>query len=324
MIFVEDLVVRFASGGRTLTAVDRVSLHVARGQTLGLVGESGCGKTTLARAIVGLAPVASGDVRVDGQRPRGGRPAPGVQLVFQNPAAALSPRMTVGAAIEEAIVCQRAVARPARRAEVAALLDQVGLPASAAERYPHQLSGGQLQRVCIARALAAKPAVLLLDEVTASLDVSVQARVLNLLRELQRELGLTLLYISHDLSVVRHLADEVAVMYLGRVVESGPAAELFAAPRHPYTRALVAAVPRLADAGQLPPAALSGEPPDPTAVPSGCAFHPRCPHARTLKAVGCDRCTAMRPALEAGAGRSVACHFPLGAEPELTTREISS
>jgi len=234
------------------TAVEGVDLDVAAGAAVGLVGESGSGKSSIARAIVGLARVSGGSVRVDGREAAAARRRRlqelrrTVQLVFQDPRASLNPRMQVGATVQEAVAIagERRDARD-RRAEARRLLELVDLPAGAAERYPHELSGGQLQRVAIARALAVRPRLLLLDEVTASLDVSVQARILNLLRRLQRELELSALYISHDLSVIRYVSDHVYVMQRGRIVEDGPCEALFSAPRREYTRSLLAAVPTL-------------------------------------------------------------------------------
>lgn len=244
------MIVRYA-GRPPFTAVDAVSLHVAAGTTVGLVGESGSGKSTLARAVVGLTPVASGRVLVGGTdvtNPRGRTLAMlrrKVQLVFQDPYASLNPRMEIGVVVQEAVgvrTGERIGSRTTRRA-ARELLDRVGVPGDAVGRYPHQLSGGQLQRVAIARALAREPELLLLDEITASLDVSVQARILNLLRELQRELRISILYISHDLSVVRYLSDALYVMRNGVLVESGPAEEIFANPAHHYTRMMLGAVP---------------------------------------------------------------------------------
>ncbi|MCX7819788.1 MAG: dipeptide ABC transporter ATP-binding protein [Kiritimatiellae bacterium] len=274
-------------GGRRLVvrAVDGVDLIVRAGETLALVGESGCGKTTVGRAVVGLAPVTAGEIRLDGERMLGQpfhvlKPLRRrVQMVFQDPASSLDPRMPVGQAILEGMEIHRIGRDDAERRErVAALLERVGLPAAAASRYPHQFSGGQRQRIGLARALAVEPEVIICDEATSSLDVSVQAQMLNLLRDLQAERGLSYLFITHDLAVVRHLADRVAVMYLGEIVETGPATEVLEAPLHPYTVALVAAVPRIGADGRRR-IVLAGDVPSPIAPPPGCRFHPRCPHA---------------------------------------------
>jgi len=252
-----------------VVAVDRVSLVLPAGQVLGLVGESGSGKSTLARALVGLVPFA-GRVLVRGEEWRS-LPAARrrkVQMVFQDPFASLNPRMTVGAMVAEA----------ARSwADVERLLELVGLDAGHALRLPRELSGGQRQRVAIARALAVRPEVLIADEITSALDVSVQGAILNLLREIQASLGLTVLFISHDLSLVRYVSDTAAVMYLGRIVEQGAVDAVVEHPRHPYTRALLDAVPSLAAPVIVEPAVLDAEPPDPGAPPPGCHFHPRCP-----------------------------------------------
>lgn len=252
MLEIRGMVVQY--GGRPpFRAVDDVNLSVPAGTTVGLVGESGSGKSTLARSVVCLTRVTGGQVLLAGQDVTNARGATlstlrrQVQMVFQDPFASLNPRMEIGAVVREAVSVRmgEASSSAACRAAGAELLDLVGVPRSAAERYPHQLSGGQLQRVAIARALALQPEVLLLDEITASLDVSVQARILNLLRGLQRELDLSILYISHDLSVVRYLTDSLYVMRHGVIVESGSSDEMFAAPQHPYTKSLLSAVPRL-------------------------------------------------------------------------------
>ncbi len=284
-LFVEALAVQYGSGRQALTAVDRASLAVADGQTHGLVGESGSGKSSFARGIVGLAHTSAGRVLIDGEDLTNARGAQarmlrrGVQIVFQNPRGSLNPRMTVGEIVAEAILVHRpSVAVAERPPAVASLLDLVGLGAAAAQRFPHQLSGGQGQRVAIARALATEARFVILDEVTSALDVSVQANILNLLRRLQRERGLGFLFISHDLAVVRYMSDVVSVMYLGRIVETGPVASLFTDPRHPYTRTLMDAVPRMAmPTGRT--LRLAGEIPDPRSPPPGCRFHPRCPVA---------------------------------------------
>jgi peptide/nickel transport system ATP-binding protein len=276
----DNLVIRYGSGSDALTAVDDVSLHVPKGGTLGLVGESGSGKSTVARAIVGLLPLAGGSVRLAGvdHTSLRSRTAPEyrrrVQMVFQDPSASLNPRMTVEAALREALARTPEVKRRDRSAAAVEMLGRVGLPASALPRYPHEFSGGQRQRIAIARALCVRPEVIVMDEVTSALDVSVQAAILNLLRALQTELGLSYLFISHDLAVVGLMSDLTAVMYLGRVVERGSTEALFGTPRHPYTRALLKSVPRLG--APRSPAPVRGDLPDPRRPPSGCRFHTRC------------------------------------------------
>ena len=268
---------------RRLTAVAHVDLSLARGATLGLVGESGCGKSTLARLLLRLTPPSAGRIVFDDQditnlaeaslRPLRRR----LQLVHQNPSAALDPRLTAAAAVAEPLVVQRLARGTELSDRVAQLFAEVGLGPEFLRRYPHELSGGQKQRVCIARALAPEPQLLVLDEPTSALDVSVQAQILDMLAELRARRGLTYLFISHNLAVVRQVCAEVAVMYLGRIVEQGSAEQVLGAPRHPYTQALLASVPRLT-AGAVPPATPS-EPPNPAALPSGCTFHPRCRRA---------------------------------------------
>jgi peptide/nickel transport system ATP-binding protein/oligopeptide transport system ATP-binding protein len=290
LLEIDGLYKDFRLGGKLgrpaqrLRAVDGVDLRVAAGECFGLVGESGCGKSTLARLVVRLLDPTRGAVRFDGRDVlalRGGALRAWrreVQIVFQDPYGSLDPRMSVGAALGEVLAVHRLARGAAARARTATLLEQVGLPPAVAARYPHELSGGQRQRVGIARALAVGPRLLVCDEPLSALDVSVQAQILNLLQDLRTQLGLTLLFISHDLRVVRQLCDRVGVMYLGRLVEVAPAAALFAQPRHPYTRALRAAVPRPVP-GEWPRVAARGEPPSATHVPSGCPFHPRCPDA---------------------------------------------
>ena len=287
-----------------LRAVDDVSFEVARGETLALVGESGCGKSTVARLIVGLYPLTRGRIEFDGadlstagahrQRQR-------MQMIFQDPYASLNPRWRVRDIVAEPIrVLGLTASKDAERARVAELLRQVGLAPEDGEKYPHEFSGGQRQRISIARALSGNPEFLVCDEPTSALDVSVQAQILNLMTELQARLGLTYLFISHNLAVVSHVADRVGVMYLGRVVEIAPAAQLFAAPRHPYTRMLMDAIPDLEMSGKAR-TPVAGEVPNPLAPPAGCAFHPRCPHADA-------RCRSERPRLRPAAGGAVACH----------------
>ena len=294
-------------------ALDGVDLHVPAGGTVGLVGESGSGKSTLARAIVQLLRPTAGRILLDGEdatRARGERLQllrRRVQMVFQDPSASLDPRMTAAASIAEAVTTHHALRGAALAAEVARLLELVGLADEIAGRYPHEVSGGQRQRVAIARALAVRPDILILDEVTSALDVSVQATILNLLRELQARLGLTFLFISHNLATVRYMSDRIAVMYLGRIVEDAPADAFFARPRHPYARVLIDAVPR-AGAPLAVPLSI-GDPPDPRDPPAGCRFHPRCPIGpvgfpdRTICAT-----TDPQPLLHDPAARA-ACHF---------------
>ncbi len=292
---------------RQLRAVDDVSLSVPRGETLGIVGESGCGKSTLARCLVRLYQPEAGEVRFGGadvlrlggaERRAYNRQ---VQMVFQDPFGSLNPRMTVGDCLREVLSVHGVVPKPRIAARVAELLSLVHLPAEAAARRPHEFSGGQRQRIGIARALAMEPAIIIADEPVSALDVSVQAQIVNLLLELQRDLGLTLVFITHDLRLVRHLAHRVAVMYLGRVVEIGPTAELFANPRHPYTRALIQAAPRLVPGRPVREDAVRGELPSPLNPPTGCTFHPRCRLAE-------PRCSRERPELEdRGGAWPVAC-----------------
>ncbi len=296
-----------------LTALDGVSIDVQRGEALGIVGESGCGKSTLARCLVGIYEPSDGEIWYDGhrlgaERSMGDRQR--MQIVFQDPYSSLNARMRVGQAIAEVLSVHKIVPSLQVEARVTKLLDLVGLSADIASVYPRQLSGGQRQRVSIARALAVEPDVLVADEPVSALDVSVQATVLNLLSDLRDRLGLTLVMIAHDLSVVRHLCDRVAVMYLGRVVETGPTERLFADPRHPYTRALMAAVPTLEVRRTEDTPAVAGDPPSPYALPPGCRFHTRCPVAAPI-------CQAEDPALSAGEDGTdhlAACHFAWSSE----------
>jgi peptide/nickel transport system ATP-binding protein len=289
-------------------AVDGVTLDIAKGEVVGLVGESGCGKSTLGRIAAGLHEPTTGVRLWKGTETCGLPPAEqraarlAVQMIFQDPYAALNPRMTVADIVGEAPLVHGLVDRAGQGGYVAGMLERVGLDASAARRYPHQFSGGQRSRIGIARALAARPEFLVCDEAVAALDVSIQAQVLNLFIRLREELGLTYLFISHDLGVVRHLADRVVIMYLGRVVESAPTEALYAAPNHPYTQALLAEIPRL-DARRRAFSVIRGEIPSPLAPPPGCHFHPRCPHAM-------ERCRSEAPALrEVAPGWISACHL---------------
>ncbi len=287
----------------TVHAVDRVSFAVAQGEVVGLVGESGCGKSTLGRLGCGLYEPTEGEVRYRGAALRTRRGvAPPIQMIFQDPFASLNPRMRVEEIVGEAPRVHGIVDKAQVADYVADLLVRVGLDPAYRRRYPHQISGGQRARIGIARALAVKPEFLVCDEAVAALDVSIQAQVLNLFMELRESLGLTYLFISHDLGVVRHLSNRVVVMYLGRVVEIAPTEALFAAPNHPYTQALLAEVPRL-DRKRRTYVPIKGEIPSPLAPPSGCHFHPRCPHAMA-------RCSSEAPALRPIApGRWSACHL---------------
>ncbi len=295
---------------RTVHAVDDITLTLAKGEALGLVGESGCGKTTLGRMIAGILPPSAGTLSIAGTsvmstaaHPR--KSTTRVQMVFQDPFASLDPRMRIGDTLMEGPVHHGLVRRAQALDYVRDWLVQVGLDPDYASRYPHQFSGGQRQRVAIARALAMQPDVLVCDEPVASLDVSIQAQIINLFLKLRRELNLTLLFISHDLSVVRHLCDRVAIMYLGRIVEEGPTGEVYGDPRHPYTQGLLDSVPKLvlADGEQARFRPIAGELPSPLAPPSGCHFHGRCPLVQ-------ERCRVERPALRpVGPGRTAACHF---------------
>jgi oligopeptide/dipeptide ABC transporter ATP-binding protein len=279
---------------RRLHAVNQVSLAVRRGETLGIVGESGSGKSTLARLLAGLAPATAGSVEFDGHpvdatdRRAHRQLTRHVQIVFQDPFASLNPWMTVGQTISRPLVVHRLGDRQARRRQVAELLDAVGLPASAAEKLPHQFSGGQRQRIAIAiaRALAPRPRVVIADEVTSALDVSVQATILNLLRDLQRGFGLTYVMVTHDLRVARHMSDQVAVMHLGRVVEQGPAGTVLGQPRHPYTMALLDSLPGRRERPTGPERVQLAAPVSALDPPSGCAFHPQCPFACVPNAEG--------------------------------------
>ena len=317
-----DVSVRFAVRGgawrraQHVHAVQRVSFELAAGETLAIVGESGSGKTTLARALMGLVPVHEGHFSFEGQRIDARQRSAfqalrrEVQMVFQDPFGSLDPRWNVHDLIAEPLRLQGWAQGPALSERVHLLLTQVGLPPQAASRYPHQFSGGQRQRIAIARALAPQPRVIVADEPLSALDVSIQSQVMNLLRDLQQAHGLSYLLISHDFAAVHHLADRIAVMYLGRVVETAAVQALFSRPAHPYTAALLASVPRVGRGKRQPGQSLVGEVPSPISPPSGCTFHPRCPAAQ-------PRCRAEAPAMQAvndggeDASRQVACHFPL-------------
>ncbi|MDE2581372.1 MAG: ABC transporter ATP-binding protein [Rhodospirillales bacterium] len=288
-----------------LRAVDDISFTIARGTTLSLVGESGCGKSTVARLAVGLLRPTAGEIHFEGQPLSTARAQPALRrrmnMIFQDPFASLNPRWRVRDIVAEPIRAF-ALARGAEavRGRVEALLTQVGLSAADGEKYPHEFSGGQRQRISIARALASEPEFLICDEPTSALDVSVQAQILNLMRDLQDRLGLTYLFISHNLAVVRHMSDRLGVMYLGRIVELGPAETVFRTPAHPYTRLLLEAIPDLERVGQ-PRTPVGGEVPSPIDPPPGCPFHPRCPLAN-------DRCRQEKPAHARTGEVLVACH----------------
>ena len=296
------------TGRRLLHAVDGVSFAINRGETFSLVGESGCGKSTVARLVVGLYTPTAGSIRFEGveigsprERRRHADKQARMQMIFQDPFASLNPRWRTGSIIAEPIRARKLLTgKEAIKARVGELLVQVGLSAADAEKYPHEFSGGQRQRISIARAMAGEPEFLVCDEPTSALDVSVQAQILNLMMALQRRLGLTYLFISHDLAVVYHVSTRVGVMYLGRLVEIADKRTLFRAPRHPYTRMLLDAIPDLAMTGR-PRTPVAGEVPSPIAPPSGCTFHPRCPWAN-------ERCKQEVPALAAAGSNAVACH----------------
>jgi oligopeptide/dipeptide ABC transporter ATP-binding protein len=300
----------------TVHAVDHVSLDIAGGEAFGLVGETGCGKTTMARLISGLLEPTSGSIRFEGEEVAGApkerlaRLRREVQIVFQDPYSALNPRKTVGSIIAAPFEIHGVGDRERRRRAVRELMEMVGLNPEHYNRYPHEFSGGQRQRVGIARALALRPKLVIADEPVSALDVSIQAQILNLLRDLQADLGLTLILISHDLSVVRHMCDRVAVMYLGALVELADADALYRHPRHPYTGALLSAVPVPDPRAKRERAPLGGDVPSPQNPPPACRFHTRCPKCQVL-------CTIEEPPLEAKEGGNLAaCHFPLTDDAE--------
>ena len=293
-------------------AVDGVSFRILAGTTLGLVGESGCGKTTTSKLILALAKPTSGSIRFQGEdvlalgRPGLRRYRRAVQAVFQDPYASLDPRMRVGAIIAEPLVINEPLDAAARRRRVLELLDMVGLPERSVGLFPHEFSGGQRQRIAIGRALALSPRMIVLDEPVSALDVSIRAQILNLLRDLQRRLGVSYLFIAHDLAAVAHMSHSIAVMYLGKIVEWGEAESVALAPKHPYTRALFSAALPLYPDERDEDIVLSGEVPSPLDPPGGCRFHPRCPFAM-------PRCATEEPALRQESGRLVACHLYDGA-----------
>ena len=304
----------FARSKRFVRAVDEVSIRVRHGETLGLVGESGCGKTTLGRLVLRLVEPTFGRVLFDGHeitrlsqhrlRPLRRR----MQVIFQDPYSSLNPRMTVREIVGEALrIHHLAKTRADEEARIAQLLERVGLRTDSMERYPHEFSGGQRQRIGIARALAVQPEFIVCDEPVSALDVSIQAQIVNLLSGLQETMGLAYLFISHDLRVVQHVSHHVAVMYLGKIVEQASAESLYAQPRHPYTHALLAAVPQLDPARKRTRIVLAGDVPSPIDPPAGCAFHPRCP--RAVKGT-CDRVAPALDAIATGSGHKVACWNP--------------
>ncbi len=303
---------RFSPGGvQVVHALDGVSVAVAPGETLALVGESGCGKSTLGRCLLRLYALTAGSVHFDGidistmPERRLRRLRPRMQMVFQDPYASLNPRRRVGDLIAQPLRVHRRWSRGRIAERLAELMALVGLPREHLARFPHEFSGGQRQRIGIARALALEPALVIADEPVSALDVSVQAQIVNLLMDLQERLGLTYIFIAHDLSVVRQIANRTAVMYLGTVVETGPTEAVFTRPAHPYTDALISAVPEADDMRKRGRIVLAGEVPSPLAPPSGCRFHTRCPRAR-------ERCSIEVPLLRPfDGGRAVACHFPL-------------
>jgi peptide/nickel transport system ATP-binding protein len=310
LLRVENLVVEHGAGAERVHAVSDVSFDLRRGETLGLVGESGCGKSTLARAVLQLFRPKAGRVRFDGVdvTQQGGealrRLRRRMQLIFQDPIASLNPRRRIGDIVAEPLVIAGTADTAERRRRVRGALTAVGLDADLVmRRRPHEFSGGQCQRIAIARSLVLEPDLVICDEPVSSLDVSIRAQILNLLEEMKRRYGLTLLFIAHDLAVVKAVSDRVAVMYLGKLCEIGPAEEVFARPKHPYTAVLLAALPVPDPDASLPESAIVGEPPSPLAPPSGCRFRTRCPLAR-------PRCTAEEPMMrEIRAGHFVACHF---------------
>jgi oligopeptide/dipeptide ABC transporter ATP-binding protein len=320
LLEIEDVRVTFGRPPHQVRAVDGVSGSLAAGESIGLVGESGCGKTTLGRAVMGLTPLQTGRIAFGGRDIAGltGRDAwryrKQVQMIFQDPYGSLNARMTVGKAIEEVLQVHGWRERAARQQRLAALFESVGLDPEYRDRYPHEFSGGQRQRLGIARALAVEPQLLIADEPVSALDVSVQVQILNLMKDLQRELNLAFLFVAHDLAVVRYVCDRIWVMYLGRIIESGTPDEIFNRPRHPYTQALLSAVPdvekglreRVTGSSRT---VLKGDVPSPIETIAGCPFHPRCPIAEAT-------CRSEVPEFRSiGAGHKVACHLAKDTEP---------
>jgi oligopeptide/dipeptide ABC transporter ATP-binding protein len=317
LVSLSNIAVHFNLGGgggwfggkkRILRAVENVSVSIAEGETLALVGESGSGKSTLGNVVAGLQAPTSGTMQFRGRDLDAAawkEARKNIQIVFQDPFGALDPRMPVSSIIAEPLLIQKTATAAERRARAAALVEQVGLPKDALNRYPHEFSGGQRQRIAIARALAPNPALIVADEPLSALDVSIQSQVLNLMKELQEQRQLAYLFISHDLAVVNHLVDRVAVLYLGRLVEIAPRADIFAQPSHPYSQALLAAVPRIGKRRARHGAKIKGEMPSPLAPPPGCVFHPRCPKVQAI-------CRTEPPMLAPAPGRPeqlAACHF---------------
>lgn len=306
LLKVRDLRVHFPGAGNVVRAVDGVDFELRAGETLALVGESGCGKSSLARALVGLNPITSGSAELKGRTITGlsraaARPFRSeLQLVFQDPYASLNPRFTIAQTLAEPLLLHDKASRANVDHKVCELLAQVGLDSELRARYPHEFSGGQRQRISIARALAVEPSLLLCDEVTSALDVSIQAQILELLRSVQRERGLSYLFITHDLGVVRYIAHRVAVMYVGQIVELRDTESLFESPAHPYTQALLASIPRVSRDETRKHTPLAGEVPSPARPPSGCRFHPRC-------AFAFDRCPTQHPELYPVSGGSSRC-----------------
>jgi oligopeptide/dipeptide ABC transporter ATP-binding protein len=296
-------------GGAPVKAVDDVSFAIEAGQTLGLVGESGCGKSTTGRSVLRLIEPSAGSVQFLGEEVTTLSPSRlramrrEMQMVFQDPYASLNPRMRIGDVLEEPLIVHGLHDKAERRRKVAEILEVVGLGADHANRHPHEFSGGQRQRIGIARAIITRPKLVVADEAVSALDVSIQAQILNLLKDLQRELGLTYLFVSHDLAVIRHVSDHIGVMYLGRLVEYGACDNVYAAPKHPYTQALLSAIPREHPDQKRQRIVLQGGIPDPAAAPSGCHFHPRCPSRM-------DVCASLAPAaVQVAPGHHVTCHL---------------
>ena len=315
LLEVRDLKKYYPAGGgffapkRFVKALDGVSFTLEKGETLGLVGESGCGKSTLARALMRLEEPTSGSITLNGtdllalkgEKLRKSRSD--YQMIFQDPYASLNPRMSIYAVLEEALKLHSDLDKAGREARITELMKMVGLNPAHARRHPHQFSGGQRQRIGIARALAVNPRFIVADEPVSALDVSVQAQIVNLLQEIQQKTGVAFLFIAHDLAVVEHISSRIMVMYLGKIVESGPAADLCADPKHPYTKALLSAVPSINPEKRSERIVLTGDVPSPLDPPSGCRFHTRCPFAT-------DRCKTEEPAMrEIGPGRNCACHL---------------